>query len=73
MNTPALLRAPIAAQYLGISCSTLAKMRLRGDGPPYSKVGPRLVMYDRADLDAWLVERRHRSTSEYEKREPSNG
>lgn len=58
------LRAPEAAAYVGLSASTLAKMRLRGDGPFYSKAGPRVVIYDRADLDAWLSGQRRRSTSE---------
>jgi predicted DNA-binding transcriptional regulator AlpA len=58
------LRAPAAAEYLGISASTLAKMRLRGDGPFYMKAGPRVVLYDLADLDAWLGTRKRRSTSE---------
>ena len=58
------LRAPAAAEYLGLSTSTLAKMRLRGDAPPYMKAGPRIVLYDRADLDAWLEPRKRRSTSE---------
>ncbi|WND77886.1 helix-turn-helix domain-containing protein [Thalassospiraceae bacterium LMO-SO8] len=65
MNIKEKMRAPHAAQYLRLSTSTLAKMRLRGDGPPYSKAGPRIVLYDRADLDAWLISRRRRSTSEY--------
>ena len=58
------LRAPEAASYLGFSASTLAKMRLRGDGPPYSKAGPRIVIYDVHDLDNWLAARRRLSTSE---------
>jgi predicted DNA-binding transcriptional regulator AlpA len=58
------LRAPAAAGYLGLSTSTLAKMRLRGDGPPYSKVGSRIVVYDRADLETWLAGRKRYSTSE---------
>ena len=58
------LRAPEAASYLGFSASTLAKMRLRGDGPPYSKAGPRIVVYDVHDLDNWLAARRRLSTSE---------
>jgi len=59
------LRAPDAAAYLGISTSTLAKMRMRGDGPDYSKAGPRIVIYDRTDLDDWLAQSRRRSTSEH--------
>ena len=58
------LRAPEAATYVGLSPSTLAKMRLRGDGPVYSKAGPRVVIYDKADLDAWLEGQKRRSTSE---------
>lgn len=57
-------RAPQAAQYIGLSPSTLAKMRLRGDGPIYSKAGARIVIYDRADLDAWLASQRRTSTSD---------
>jgi len=58
------LRAPHAARYIGLSASTLAKMRLRGDGPPYSKAGPRVVVYDARDLDTWLIQRKRRSTSD---------
>ena len=58
------LRAPAAAEYLGLSTSTLAKMRLRGDGPAYSKAGPRIVVYDLADLEEFLATRRRFSTSE---------
>ena len=58
------LRPPAAAEYLGLSPSTLAKMRLRGDGPPYSKCGPRVVIYSVEDLDGYLASRRRINTSE---------
>jgi hypothetical protein len=58
------LRAPAAAAYIGLSASTLAKMRLRGDGPVYSKAGPRIVVYDVRDLDAYLDARKRTNTSE---------
>ena len=58
------LRAPEAASYLGLSPSTLAKMRLRGDGPVYAKAGSRVVVYDLNDLNAWLAARRRRNTSD---------
>ena len=58
------LRAPAAAAYLGLSASTLAKMRLRGDGPLFSKAGAKIVVYDITDLDAYLAARRRRSTSD---------
>lgn len=52
-----------AAEYVRLSPSTLNKMRLRGDGPAYLKLGPRRVIYDRIDLDEWLNRSRRRSTS----------
>jgi predicted DNA-binding transcriptional regulator AlpA len=57
-------RAPEAAEYLGLSPSTLAKMRLRGDGPPFIKAGPRVVVYDIVDLESWLATRKRLSTSD---------
>ena len=57
------LRPREAASYIGISTSTLAKMRLRGDGPPYSKAG-RAVVYDLDEIDEWLRVNARRSTSE---------
>ena len=62
-HTPKL-RPPAAAEYLGLSASTLAKMRLRGDGPIYAKAGPRVVVYDLRDLESWLAARKRTSTSD---------
>jgi predicted DNA-binding transcriptional regulator AlpA len=58
-------RARMAAEYLGVSASTLAKWRMRGDPPTYRKLG-RVVVYDQGDLDEWLASCRRRSTSEPE-------
>jgi predicted DNA-binding transcriptional regulator AlpA len=63
-NEKRRFRAPEAAAYIHLSPSTLAKMRMRGDGPPYMKAGPRVVIYDQDDLDAWLAARSRRSTSQ---------
>lgn len=49
-----------AAEYLGLSASTLAKMRSRGDGPVFRKFGGR-IRYSIQDLDAWAE--RHAATS----------
>jgi len=57
-----MLRTPEAAQYMALSPSTLSKLRLTGDGPPFCKLG-RTVVYDPDDLDAWLASRRRVSTS----------
>lgn len=58
------MRTPEAARYVALSESTLTKMRLTGDGPPFVKVGPRAVAYRKADLDTWLEARVRRSTSD---------
>lgn len=57
-----LMIARDAATYVGLAPQTLAKLRVVGGSPPYYKVG-RQVMYDLAELDAWLSDRRKRSTS----------
>ncbi|KAF1704041.1 helix-turn-helix transcriptional regulator [Pseudoxanthomonas suwonensis] len=49
----ARVNGPEAARYLGISISTLEKMRHEGRGPRYMKVGGR-VFYRLSDLDAYL-------------------
>ncbi len=66
MNTenPLVLNADKVAKKLGLSVSTLAKMRLYGSGPVYSKLGRRVV-YRLADLEAWIAANRFHSTSEY--------
>lgn len=54
----ARLRSAEAAHYLGISASTLAKWRMRGEGPPPRRCGPRIVFYFVDELDAWLEQPR---------------
>ena len=51
-----------AADYLNTCTSTLAKKRLRGDGPAYVKFG-RLVRYSQVWLDEYMDCRRRTSTS----------
>ena len=58
------LRVKEAAQYIGLAASTLAKKRLSGDGPPFIKAGPRIILYDVLDVDAWLAKRRRHSTAD---------
>jgi predicted DNA-binding transcriptional regulator AlpA len=50
------LRAIEAAQYLRVGRSTLAKWRMRGEGPPFHRCGARLVYYFQIEIDAWLKE-----------------
>lgn len=63
-QNPIVLSADQVASRLGLSPSTLAKMRLSGDGPTYSKLGRRVV-YRPEDIDTWIASKRFRSTSEY--------
>lgn len=55
---PLLLNVREAAARLGLSKSTLDKMRCAGKGPRYVKSTERAVRYDPADLDAWIAARR---------------
>lgn len=57
-----MLRTENAANYTGLSASTLTKLRLTGGGPEYFKLG-KTVVYDPADLDTWLSSKRRSSTS----------
>ena len=64
LNITLVLDAKEAANQLGLSVSTLAKMRLYGTGPSYSKLGRRVV-YRPVDLESWVDKNRFNSTSEY--------
>ncbi len=60
-----LLTAHQASELLGLAASTLAKMRLRGDGPRYVKLGVS-VRYPVSALEAYVASAPlRRSTSEY--------
>lgn len=58
------LRTDAAAHYLGVSPSLLAKLRMRGEGPQFVKLGRRVVVYRVADLTAWLDAGQRTSTAE---------
>jgi len=59
-----MLATAQAADYCGLSASTLNKGRVYGDGPSFLKLGRRVV-YHPEDLDAWLIARRRTSTSDH--------
>jgi predicted DNA-binding transcriptional regulator AlpA len=52
-----------AADWLGLSAGYLNKLRTVGDGPPFVKIG-RKVMYRPEDLEAWRAQRVKRSTTD---------
>lgn len=54
-DTRDLRPAVYAASYVGKSPQTLANWRWRGIGPKYYKING-YIMYDMADVDAWLDE-----------------
>jgi predicted DNA-binding transcriptional regulator AlpA len=64
---PKVVSAKVAARYVGLSESTLAKLRLNGNGPTYCKLGRRVV-YRPTDLDQWLQSRTARDTSDADAR-----
>jgi predicted DNA-binding transcriptional regulator AlpA len=70
-NDPITLTAAQAASILGLALSTLAKLRLAGNGPTYCKLGRRVV-YRRTDLEAWLESRVARDTSDAGARLPKS-
>ena len=52
-----------AAMRLTLSERTLERWRVSGEGPPYAKLGRR-VLYRQSDLDEWIAARVVGSTSE---------
>jgi predicted DNA-binding transcriptional regulator AlpA len=67
VDRPKVLHARDAARFVGLSESTLAKLRLNGNGPLYCKLGRRVV-YRPADLEQWLQSRTVRDTSDADAR-----
>lgn len=53
-----------AADYLNLSYSKLTKDRVHGRGPAFIRLGKRIV-YRKEDLDLFLEQNVHSSTSEY--------
>ena len=62
-----LTAAEVVSRYNGnISTRTLANWRTNGDGPPFVKIGGR-VLYRATDLDSWEARRTVSNTSQYRK------
>jgi excisionase family DNA binding protein len=67
IDYPLTLTVGEAAKMLGLAPSTLAKLRLNGNGPTYCKLGRRVV-YRRVDLEEWLESRTTCDTSDADAR-----
>jgi hypothetical protein len=64
-----LLDTQSAAAIYSLSASFLNKLRVSGGGPPFLKIG-RKVLYDDAKFEKWLGAHERRSTSEAPRDEP---
>lgn len=53
-----------AAEYLTLSISTLARMRISGNGPTFIRLSPQKIGYRQTDLDKFLEARVRTSTSQ---------
>lgn len=53
----ALLTRDDVARILGVSRDHFDLMRRRGDGPPETKLGHRILRFRPEDVDAWLKQR----------------
>jgi predicted DNA-binding transcriptional regulator AlpA len=62
-TTNVMLEPKEAAAILKVSLSWLAKARMSGEGPAFTKIG-RSVRYTETDLLQWMKSRRRLSTSE---------
>src|SRR5262249_60062653 len=69
--TSVVSTAAEAAKVLGVAPSTLAKLRLTGNGPIYCKLGRRAV-YRRQDLEVWFESRIAHNTSDADARLPKS-
>jgi hypothetical protein len=56
--TENMLKAEQVAEWIGVSIETLKAMRARKDGPTWHNVSRRAVVYDPADVRAWLATRK---------------
>lgn len=63
LNGERLLTVRDAANVLRLSESWLAKARMRGDGPPFVKIG-RSIRYSEGAMREWVQGQTRRSTSE---------
>jgi hypothetical protein len=61
-----LLNTKQLARWLEVSTQWLEIGRIKGYGPKFIRIAPRNIMYQRSDVRAWLRERLHASTAEYE-------
>lgn len=57
-NSNKMLNPAEAAEFLGISKVSLARLRAAETGPAYFKPSPGIVRYSLEDLQAWMLSHR---------------
>ena len=70
MQARKVFRTPEAAEYCGLSPSTLEKRRLTGNGPRFIRLGGRAVGYRIDDLDRWIDGQREETAPTPESDDP---
>jgi predicted DNA-binding transcriptional regulator AlpA len=65
MQRTVLLTEREVAQRLRLGANTLAKWRIRGEGPRFIKIGAR-IRYDEREVADWVASCRRASTSQTE-------
>ncbi|WP_371813498.1 helix-turn-helix transcriptional regulator [Ruegeria sp. HKCCA5426] len=60
MQLDRLLSTRQAADVIGVSVTTLKRMRYADLGPTYTKIGARTYRYRAADIEDWIRDRRCR-------------
>ena len=61
-----LLNTKQLAHFLGVSVQWCEIGRCKGYGPPFIRISPKRIRYRWGDILAWLKERTHFATSEYD-------
>lgn len=64
--TKRILRTVEAAEYVGLAPSTLEKLRCKGEGPTFIRLGGKAVGYDLEDLNRWLDRQRSKGADDPE-------
>ena len=52
-----LLTTEEAAKAVGVSSMTMRRYRTNGGGPPFIRMGPKLIRYSAESLRAWVASR----------------
>lgn len=60
---PPFMRPAELAERLHLKPKTLAEWRVSGEGPVFTKAGPRLCIYSAAAVEAWLAKGQRTSTA----------